>query len=71
VSPEWLAESDCLAHARGAENRFEVTTSDGQVRHVAGLGAGRYPTATAILADLLDVSMAIGQEQNPKRRLSV
>jgi len=59
VSPEWLAESDYLAHARGAENRLEVTTTDGTVHRVSGLGAGRYPTATAILADLLDVSMGI------------
>jgi homoserine dehydrogenase len=58
VSPEWLAESDYLAHARAAENRLEVTTTDGTVHRVSGLGAGRYPTATAILADLLDVSLA-------------
>ncbi len=58
VSPEWLGEPDYLAHARGAENRLEVTTTDGTVHRVSGLGAGRYPTATAILADLLDVSLA-------------
>jgi homoserine dehydrogenase len=58
VGPEWLAETDYLAHARGAENRLEVTTTDGTVHRVSGLGAGRYPTATAILADLLEVSLA-------------
>ncbi len=70
VSPEWLDQSDYLAQARGAENRLEVTTRDGEVHRVAGLGAGRYPTATAILADLLDVSMAVREEPNPKRRSS-
>ena len=58
VSPEWLPDSDYLAHARGAENRLEVTTTNGTVHRVSGLGAGRYPTATAILADLLDLSLA-------------
>ncbi len=67
VSPEWLAESDYLAHARGAENRLEVTTTDGQVHRVSGLGAGRYPTTTAIVADLLDVSMAAREERNAKQ----
>ncbi len=62
VGPEWLAESDYLAHARGAENRLEVTTSNGGVHQVSGLGAGRYPTATAILADLLDVSLTARHE---------
>jgi homoserine dehydrogenase len=57
VAPVLLPHSDFLAQARGAENRLEVTTTDGAVHRVSGLGAGRYPTATAILADLLDVSL--------------
>jgi homoserine dehydrogenase len=63
VRPEWLADSDYLAHARGAENRLEVTTSDGTVHCVSGLGAGRYPTATSILADLIETSL----ERTPQR----
>ncbi len=59
VSPEWLPDSGYLAHARGAENRLEVITADRSAPRVAGLGAERYPTATAILADLLDVGLAI------------
>jgi len=53
-----LPDSDFLSHTRGAENRLEVTTADGTVYRLSGLGAGRYPTATAILADLLDVALA-------------
>jgi homoserine dehydrogenase len=58
VVPELLPDSDYLAHTRGAENRLEVATTSGTVHRISGLGAGRYPTATAILADLLDVSLA-------------
>lgn len=55
VAPEWLPATDFLSQARGAENRLEVKTAGGVVHRLSGLGAGRYPTATAILADLLDV----------------
>lgn len=58
VAPALLPDSDYLSHTRGAENRLEVTTANGTVHHISGLGAGRYPTATAILADLLDVALA-------------
>ncbi len=57
VRPEWLLKSDYLAHARGAENRLEVMTSDGTVHRISGLGAGRYPTATAVIADLIDCAL--------------
>jgi homoserine dehydrogenase len=57
VAPTVLPHLDFLAHASGAENRLEVTTRDGVVHRIAGQGAGRWPTATAILADLLDVAL--------------
>ena len=57
IAPRLLPDSDYLSHTRGAENRLEVTTADGTVHRISGLGAGRYPTATAILADLLDVAL--------------
>ena len=58
VEPIHLPETDYLAGTSGAENRLEVTTLDGVVHRIAGQGAGRWPTATAILADLLDASLA-------------
>lgn len=58
VAPMRLPRADFLAQARGAENRLEVTTIDGAVHRLSGVGAGRYPTATAMIADLLDVSLA-------------
>lgn len=61
VAPMVLPDSDFLSHTRGAENRLEATTTDGLVHRISGLGAGRYPTATAILADLLDVALARGE----------
>jgi homoserine dehydrogenase len=57
ISPEWLPDADYLAHTRGAENRLEVSTADGTVHRVSGLGAGRYPTATAVIADLIDCAL--------------
>jgi homoserine dehydrogenase len=57
VVPEPLAEEDFLGGARGAENRLEVITVDGAIHRVSGVGAGRYPTAVSILADLLDASL--------------
>jgi homoserine dehydrogenase len=60
VRPEWLPDSYYFAHARGAENRLEVTTADGTVHRLSGLGAGRYPTATAVIADLIDCALDPG-----------
>ncbi len=54
VAPRELSVNDFLAGARGAENRLEVTTDDGSITALRGLGAGRVPTATAVFADLLE-----------------
>lgn len=56
VEVQWLDPTDFLAGARGAENRLEVTLESGTIHRVRGLGAGRYPTATAVLADLIDIA---------------
>ena len=40
------------------ENRLEIATASGAVYRVSGLGAGRYPTALAIIADLIEVELA-------------
>lgn len=74
VAPAQLPDADYLAHTRGAENRLEVTTADGTVHRISGLGAGRYPTATAVLADLLDVALARHDpppRRQPERRRSI
>lgn len=44
-----------LAGARNEENRFRVTTAEGRIHDVYGKGAGRWPTAAAVFADVMDL----------------
>jgi homoserine dehydrogenase len=53
VTPRELPLLHPLAGCAGAENRLLV---DGEL--VRGVGAGRWPTAEAVLADLLDLAAA-------------
>ncbi len=55
VGLESLPADDPLATARAEQNAVEFVLADGSVRRVAGRGAGRAPTTTAVVADLLDV----------------
>jgi homoserine dehydrogenase len=55
VGLESLPADDPLAAACAEENVVEFVLADGTVRRVAGRGAGRAPTTTAVVADLLDV----------------
>ncbi len=55
VGPTVLTADHPLAAARGAENRVVITPSAGPPVVLHGLGAGRWPTAEAVLADLTDV----------------
>ncbi|TFI59449.1 homoserine dehydrogenase [Sphingomonas parva] len=48
-----------LAGARNEENRFLVTDGSGMVHQVFGKGAGRWPTATAVFADVMDAQRAL------------
>jgi homoserine dehydrogenase len=48
-----------LALTREEENRFLVTDIDGKVHDVFGKGAGRWPTATAVFADIMDAQRAL------------
>ncbi|MDP9423876.1 MAG: homoserine dehydrogenase [Pseudomonadota bacterium] len=54
-----LPASHPLAGARNEENRFLVTDSEGNVHQVFGKGAGRWPTATAVFADVIDAQRAL------------
>jgi len=55
VRPERLELTDYLAGARCEENRVEVTTSTGANVRLAGRGAGRWPTALAVMGDVFDL----------------
>lgn len=72
VGVEMLSPTDFLAGACGAENRLEVTTVSGEIHRLSGLGAGRRPTAVAIMGDLLEVySKHAGVVQEPPASFQV
>lgn len=48
-----------LAATRNEENRFLVTDLEGKVHDIFGKGAGRWPTATATFADIMDAQRAL------------
>jgi homoserine dehydrogenase len=58
VQPEALPCGEFLAGARGVGNRLEIELQTGEVVRATGAGAGRWPTALAVLADLASLSEA-------------
>ena len=54
-----LPLSHPLAGAQNEENRFLVTGADGTMTQVLGKGAGRWPTATSVFADVMDAQRAL------------
>ena len=55
VKLESLAPDDYLAGASGEENRLIIGGARGREWRVHGKGAGRWPTAEAVIADVLDI----------------
>jgi homoserine dehydrogenase len=62
VRPRLLPLEDFLADTRAAQNRLEISLSDGRLVTLQGLGAGRIPAATAVFADLLEHARVIESE---------
>lgn len=58
VHIESLPAAHPLAGARDEENRFVITDAGGEVHEVFGKGAGRWPTAAAVFADVMDLQRA-------------
>ena len=58
VAYERVEPGSPLAGLRGERNALRVVLADGSVRACQGRGAGRWPTAEAMLADLGDLSRA-------------
>lgn len=54
VRLERLPDDHFLAGARAEENRLEVELDSGETIRISGKGAGRFPTAEAVLADLFE-----------------
>ncbi|HKE45180.1 MAG TPA: homoserine dehydrogenase [Steroidobacteraceae bacterium] len=53
-----VAPGDYLCGARGEENRVEISTAGRRCVRLRGKGAGRWPTALAVLGDVYDVLRA-------------
>ena len=55
VAPVELSADHPLANVSGVGNRLVINTASGRVWTVSGRGAGRWPTAEAVIADLIDL----------------
>jgi homoserine dehydrogenase len=56
-----------LARIEGAGNTISVETSSGKRISAQGLGAGPWPTAEAIMADVLELARSIERQRNGRR----
>ena len=55
IAPRLLKKDLFLANTGGEANRAYIETQDGEVIRLTGKGAGRWPTAEAVMADLFDI----------------
>lgn len=65
VGPEYLDRSHAFANTRNEENCLEIHSETGDIVHVRGKGAGRWPTTESVVADLFDLYRAeqVGTEE--------
>lgn len=69
VSPVLVRGNSPLAQVRGAYNAIQVIGDAVGDTYYQGLGAGRMPTASSVVADLIDI--AIGRAQNTFRSMKL
>ena len=69
VRPLKLPEDHPLTSTAGAENRLLVQLRDAPPLLLSATGAGRWPTAEAVLADLYDIASCKSQA-SPRRRVA-
>ena len=58
VRIEEIAADHPLAKVTNTENSVMITAADGRVHEVYGHGAGRWPTAASVMADIMDLQRA-------------
>jgi homoserine dehydrogenase len=63
VAPMQLPQTHPLASVAGAQNCILVELVNGETLIVSGIGAGRWPTAEAVIADLMDIRREVFTEQ--------
>ncbi|TGY89342.1 homoserine dehydrogenase [Marinicauda algicola] len=71
VSVETVPAGHPLAGARNEENRFVLTDAAGRTRALYGKGAGRWPTAAAVFADIMDMRRAWSGDERVQGRATV
>lgn len=64
VRPEHLDVDDFLYGAEHSENRLVITAAGGTEFRVQGIGAGAWPSAEAVLADVIDLHPAIARHRS-------
>jgi homoserine dehydrogenase len=55
VEPQFVDSDHVFAQTHNEENCLEIRTKTGEVVYVPGKGAGRWPTAEAVMADVFDI----------------
>ncbi len=63
VELKTLPKDHYLAGAKGERNRLVIDMDGGDDVQLRGKGAGRWPTAEAVMADLLDIHRLRGQDE--------
>lgn len=66
VSPIALPCDHPLARVNGVENRLLIQFQNGNTWDIAGIGAGRWPTTEAVLADLFDLRRQLISDEEEK-----
>jgi homoserine dehydrogenase len=66
VRLEPVSVADALFHVAGASNLLHLTLESGEVITVKGTGAGRWPTTTAVVSDLIDLAALIRRSDAEK-----
>lgn len=66
VAPHFVPEQSPLAHASGADNAILLETGETGDYVLSGPGAGGFPTANAVVGDLVDILRSPAQPQ-PER----
>jgi homoserine dehydrogenase len=64
ISPRYLPDHHTLAQVRAESNALTFYGADGPIETVSGKGAGRFPTAQAVVGDLWELLFTMETEQN-------
>ncbi len=58
IAPQLFEHTHAFAQTINEENCLEIESQNGDVVHVRGKGAGRWPTTVSVMADVCDIYRA-------------